>query len=204
VRRVEMKQVVLPVEKREKAGKEFSKKLRKKGFIPAILYGKDIEPLPITVKYSEFEKIYKRVKGETVVFTLDFIKEKDLKKQAILKEIQRDPVTDRFIHLDFQSIEEGRPIEVEVPLEFVGKPVGITKGGILEIMLHELTIECLPREIPDKIVVDISHLDLGDSLHVRDIKVPEGLKVKDHPEETVATIVVEEASSEEATEETTT
>jgi len=199
-----MKQVVLPVEKREKAGKEFSKKLRKKGFIPAILYGKDIEPLPITVKYSEFEKIYKRVKGETVVFTLDFIKEKDLKKQAILKEIQRDPVTDRFIHLDFQSIEEGRPIEVEVPLEFVGKPVGITKGGILEIMLHELTIECLPREIPDKIVVDISHLDLGDSLHVRDIKVPEGLKVKDHPEETVATIVVEEASSEEATEETTT
>ena len=199
-----MKQVVLPVEKREKAGKEFSKKLRKKGFIPAILYGKDIEPLPITVKYSEFEKIYKRVKGETVVFTLDFIKEKDLKKQAILKEIQRDPVTDRFIHLDFQSIEEGRPIEVEVPLEFVGKPVGITKGGILEIMLHELTIECLPREIPDKIVVDISHLDLGDSLHVRDIKVPEGLKVKDHPEETVATIVVEAASSEEATEETTT
>ncbi|MFN4132173.1 MAG: 50S ribosomal protein L25/general stress protein Ctc [Caldimicrobium sp.] len=196
-----MKQVVLPVEKREKTGKEMAKKMRKKGLIPAILYGKGMEPLPLAVKYSEFERLYKKVKGETVVFTLDFIKD-ELKKQAILKEIQRDPVTDMFVHLDFQSIEEGRPIEVEVPLEFVGKPVGITKGGILEIMLHELTIECLPTEIPDKIVVDISHLDVGDSLHVRDIKIPEGLKVKDHPEETVATLVAEEVSSEEGKETT--
>ncbi|MFN3407325.1 MAG: 50S ribosomal protein L25, partial [Caldimicrobium sp.] len=120
-----------------------------------------------------------------------------LKKQAILKEIQKDPVSDLFIHLDFQLIEEGRPIEVEVPLEFVGKPIGITKGGILEIILHELTIECLPTEIPDKIVVDISNLDIGDSLHVRDLQLPQGLKVKDHPEETVTTVVAEEEETVE-------
>lgn len=192
-----MKQVVLQVVPREKTGKEVSKKLRKKGYLPAILYGKDTEPTPLSVKYSEFEKIYNKYKGETVIFTLEFTNDKGVKKQAILKEIQRDPVTDFFIHLDFQSVEEGRPIEVEVPIEFVGKPIGTTKGGILEIMLHELTIECLPTEIPDKIVVDLSGLDIGDSLHVRDIQVPKGIKVIDHPEETVATVVAEEATTEE-------
>ncbi|MFN3567979.1 MAG: 50S ribosomal protein L25/general stress protein Ctc [Caldimicrobium sp.] len=191
-----MKQIVLQAETREKTGKEVSKKLRKKGLIPAILYGKDIQPIPLTIRYSDFEKIYNKVKGETVIYTLEF-NDKEFKKQAILKEIQRDPLTDRIIHIDFQSIEEGRPIEVEVPLEFVGKPIGITKGGILEIMLHELTIECLPSEIPDKIVVDISGLDIGDSLHVKDVQVPQGLKVKDHPEDTIATVVAEEEATEE-------
>lgn len=196
-----MKQVTIKVERRTKTGKETAKKARKAGYIPAILYGKGIEPIPFLVPYSEFEKIHNRYKGEAVIYTFEFTNGETVRKQAVLKEYQRHPVTDKFIHLDFQVIEEGATIEIEVPLEFVGKPVGITKGGILEIMLHELTIECLPRDIPDKIIVDISHLDIGDSLHVRDIKVPENLKVKDHPDETVATVVAEEegAGSEEST-----
>jgi len=190
-----MKQVTLKAMKREKTGKETAKKLRKAGFIPAILYGKEIEPIAFALSYSEFEKVYNRYKGEAVIYTLEISNGEVLRKQAILKEYQRHPVTDKFIHLDFQAIEEGHTVELEVPIEFVGKPVGITKGGILEIMIHELTIECLPKDIPDKITVDISHLDIGDSLHVRDIKVPENLKIKDHPEETVATVVAEEAEA---------
>lgn len=190
-----MKQVTLKAMKREKTGKETAKKLRKSGFIPAILYGKEVEPISFALPYSDFEKIYNRYKGETVIYTLEISNGEVLRKQAILKEYQRHPVTDKFIHLDFQAIEEGHTVELEVPIEFVGKPVGITKGGILEIMIHELTIECLPKDIPDKITVDISHLDIGDSLHVRDIKVPENLKIKDHPEETVATVVAEEAEA---------
>lgn len=190
-----MKQVTLKAMRREKTGKETAKKLRKSGFIPAILYGKEVEPISFALSYSDFEKIYNRYKGETVIYTLEISNGEVLRKQAILKEYQRHPVTDKFIHLDFQAIEEGHTVELEVPIEFVGKPVGITKGGILEIMIHELTIECLPKDIPDKITVDISHLDIGDSLHVRDIKVPENLKIKDHPEETVATVVAEEAEA---------
>lgn len=190
-----MKQVTLKAMKREKTGKETAKKLRKAGFIPAILYGKEIEPIAFALSYSEFEKVYNRYKGEAVIYTLEISNGEVLRKQAILKEYQRHPVTDKFIHLDFQAIEEGHTVELEVPIEFVGKPVGITRGGILEIMIHELTIECLPKDIPDKIIVDISHLDIGDSLHVRDIKVPENLKIKDHPEETVATVVAEEAEA---------
>ncbi len=191
-----MKQVTLKVSKRVKTGKEVAKKLRKAGFIPGILYGKEIEPVPLAIKYSEFEKAYKRHKGETVIYTLEFENGSITRKSAILKEIQRHPVTDMVIHVDFQAIEEGKPIEIKVPLEFIGKPVGVTKGGILEIMLHELTIECLPTDIPDKITVDISALDVGDSLHVADIKVPENIKIVDSPDETVATIVAEEASEE--------
>ncbi|MCS7199363.1 MAG: 50S ribosomal protein L25/general stress protein Ctc [Caldimicrobium sp.] len=195
-----MRQVTLKVERREKTGKETAKKLRKKGYIPAILYGKDLESLPFAVLYSEFEKLYNRYKGEAIVYTLEFTDGETFKRQAVLKEFQRHPVTDRFIHLDFQAIEEGETIELEVPIEFVGKPVGLTKGGILEIMIHELTVECLPKDIPDKIVVDISHLDIGDSLHVKDIKAPLNVKIKDHPEETVVTVVAEE---EEETAEST-
>ncbi|MGC8871259.1 MAG: 50S ribosomal protein L25/general stress protein Ctc [Caldimicrobium sp.] len=192
-----MKQVTLKVKKREKLGKETAKKIRREGFIPAILYGKGIDPTPLTIKYSDFEKIYKRYKGEALIYTLEFENGVITRKQAILKEIQRHPVTDMVIHIDFQAIEEGKPIEIKVPLEFVGKPIGLTKGGVLEIMLHEITIECLPKDIPDKIVVDISSLDVGDNLHVADIKVPENIKIVDRPEETVVTIVAEEAPEEE-------
>jgi len=199
-----MKQVVLPAQKREKVGKEISKKLRKQGKIPAIIYGPGIDPLPIAVNFNEFEKVYNRYKGETVLYLLEVSNGETQKYQCILKELQRDPVTDRFIHLDFYAVSTENVIEIEVPLEFVGRPVGLTKSGILEIFMHELTVECLPTAIPDKIVVDISHLDLGDSLHVRDIKVPEGVKIKDRPEETVCTVVVEEEEKAEGAEETTT
>ena len=197
-----MNQVVLPAQKREKVGKEICKKLRKQGKIPAIIYGPGIEPLPIAVNFNEFEKVYNRYKGETVLYLLEVANGETQKYQCILKELQRDPVTDRVIHLDFYAVSTESVIEIEVPIEFVGRPVGLTKGGILEIFMHKLTVECLPTAIPDKIVVDISHLDLGDSLHVRDIKVPEGVKIKDRPEETVCTVVAEEEEKAEGAEET--
>jgi large subunit ribosomal protein L25 len=199
-----MKQVVLTAQKREKVGKEICKKLRKQGKIPAIIYGPGVDPLHIAVNFNEFEKVYNRYKGETVLYLLEVANGETQKYQCILKELQRDPVTDRFIHLDFYAVSTENVIEIEVPIEFVGRPVGLTKGGILEIFMHELTVECLPTAIPDKIVVDISHLDLGDSLHVRDIKVPEGVKIKDRPEETVCTVVAEEEEKTEGAEETPT
>jgi|YNPBryunderm2012_1023409.scaffolds.fasta_scaffold18971_2 large subunit ribosomal protein L25 len=199
-----MKQVALSAQKRENVGKEISKKLRKQWKIPAIIYGPGIDPLPIAVNFNEFEKAHNRYKGETVLYLLEVANGETQKYQCILKEFQRDPVTDRFIHLDFYAISSENVLEIEVPIEFVGRPVGLTKGGILEVFLHELTVECLPNAIPDKVVIDISHLDLGDSLHVRDIKVSEGVKIKDRPEETVCTVVAEEEEKVEGAEETTT
>lgn len=186
-----MKQVNLSAIKREKIGKEFSKKLRKQGLIPAIIYGPRFQSLPIAVKSSELESILIKHKGETILFNLQLIDGEPSKIQTILKEYQTHPVTDKIIHIDFLAIHEKETITIYVPLEFLGKPIGISKGGILEILLHELTIECLPSDIPDKIIVDISNLDIGDVLHVKDIKVPEGIKIVDDPEETVVTILTE-------------
>ncbi|WP_038057698.1 50S ribosomal protein L25/general stress protein Ctc [Thermodesulfobacterium hydrogeniphilum] len=191
-----MRQVTLSAIKREKTGKEVAKKLRKQGLIPAIIYGPDFDPLPIAVKFNELESILHKYKGETLLFSLEFTNGQTSKVQAILKEYQIHPVTDKIIHLDFVAIKEGETISLDIPLEFIGRPVGITRGGLLEILMHDLTIECLPANIPDKIRVDISNLDVGDVLHVKDIKVPEGVKVLDDPEETVVTIVAERGGGE--------
>jgi large subunit ribosomal protein L25 len=202
-----MKQVILNAIKREKTGKDVSKKLRKQELIPAIIYGPRFQPLPIAVKSSELESALIKHKGETILFNLQLDDIAPSKIQAILKDYQTHPVTDKIIHIDFLAIHEKETITIDVPLEFIGKPVGISKGGILEILLHELTIECLPSEIPDKITVNISNLDMGDVLHVKDIKVPKGIKVVDNPEETVATILTEakeEVEVEEVTSEKTT
>ena len=198
-----MKQVTLSAIKREKTGKEISKKLRKQGLIPAIVYGPRFQPLPIAVKFNELESILIKHKGETLLFNLELTDGEPSKIQAILKDYQTHPITDKIIHIDFLAIHEEETITLDIPLEFLGKPVGISKGGILEILLHELTIECLPSNIPDKIYVDINNLDVGDVLHVKDIKVPEGVKVINDPEETVLTIVAEAGEgTEEETEET--
>jgi len=198
-----MKQVTLSAIKREKTGKEISKKLRKQGLIPAIVYGPRFQPFPIAVKFNELESILIKHKGETLLFNLELTDGEPLKIQAILKDYQTHPITDKIIHIDFLAIHEEETITLDIPLEFLGKPVGISKGGILEILLHELTIECLPSNIPDKIYVDINNLDVGDVLHVKDIKVPEGVKVINDPEETVLTIVAEAGEgTEEETEET--
>jgi len=198
-----MKQVTLSAIKREKTGKEISKKLRKQGLIPAIVYGPRFQPLPIAVKFNELESILIKHKGETLLFNLELTDGEPSKIQAILKDYQTHPITDKIIHIDFLAIHEEETITLDIPLEFLGKPVGISKGGVLEILLHELTIECLPSNIPDKIYVDINNLDVGDVLHVKDIKVPEGVKVINDPEETVLTIVAEAVEgTEEETEET--
>ncbi|AIH03472.1 50S ribosomal protein L25/general stress protein Ctc [Thermodesulfobacterium commune] len=193
-----MRQVNLSVVKREKTGKECAKKLRKQGLIPAIVYGHNFDPVPISVKANELESILHKYKGETLLFNLEVQNGETQRIQAILKDYQLHPVTDKIIHLDFVAIKEGETVSIDVPLEFVGRPVGLTKGGVIEIFMHDLTVECLPSNIPDKIQVDISNLDLGDVLHVKDIKVPEGVKVLDDPEDTVITIVAEGGEGEGA------
>ena len=131
-----MKQVTLSAIKREKTGKETAKKLRRQGLVPAIIYGHHFDPLPIAVKFSELESILHKYKGETLLFNLEINNGQTSKVQAILKEYQIHPVTDKIIHLDFLAIREGETITLDIPLEFVGRPVGLTRGGVLEILMQ--------------------------------------------------------------------
>jgi len=166
-----MKEVVLKVEPREKLGKEQAKKLRRNGFIPAVVYGPETPSRPLAIDSKTFYALLRGGLGENVIITLEMDEERDGKKQVLIREVQRDPVRGDIVHVDFHQISLTQKITIEVPIHLVGAPEGVKDGGILQYALRELKVECLPTAIPEKIEVDVSHLKIGDSIHVADIKV---------------------------------
>lgn len=180
---------------REKVGKGESKKLRKRGLIPAILYGGSAGTVPIVLERGE---VIRKISERDLEHTVYSLKLDGKEYDVLVKDIQIDPITDEVLHVDLFEIERGKAITVEVPIVLVGKDVckGIKMGGILEQHLWSIEVECLPRNIPDSIEVDISDLGVGDSIHVEDLKLPEGVRVLEDPEATVVVIAepVEEAA----------
>ncbi len=191
----------LKAEIRKETGKSIARKLRAIGKIPAVVYGAGEGTVPITVDRRELETLLRETHGESVVIKLKINRKT---KSVLPKEIQRDPVTGRIIHVDFIALHKGEKVLVEVPLITVGESIGVKKGGILEVLVRSLEIRSKPDKIPPHIEVDISNLDIGESLHVRDIKLPKGVEVLEDPDEAILTILaprVEEKAVEEVTEE---
>ncbi len=182
-----MKEISLEVERRKGAGKGICRKLRREGKIPAILYGPGEEPTPLMVDSTAFTHIYRDLKGENAIFTLKFKGSKG--KKTILKELQRNPINMEIIHIDFEHISPRKKITVEVPIHLVGVPKGVKEGGgVLEHLLREVEIECLPTDIPEHIEVDVSGLNIGDSIHVGDLEVP-NVQLLVSAERSVATVL---------------
>ena len=201
-----MESKVLKATLRDKTGKGPARRYRMQGLIPAIMYGYKGNTT-IAVKKSDFESVFEEI-GEHSIITLNLNDEK--KVNVIVKDYQIDPVKKNLIHLDFLEIETGKELRTEVPLKILGESKGVKKGGILEEFLREVEVECLPKDLPEFIELDVSDLDLGDSFHVSDLKVKEGVKILDSPDQVVLTIGVpskvvtaaeEEAAEEEAVEE---
>ncbi|HDH96619.1 MAG TPA: 50S ribosomal protein L25, partial [Proteobacteria bacterium] len=163
---------VVPVEQRLGRKKGVARKIRAQGKIPAILYGPDRDRnVMLTVNPKDIVEAIKK-HGESVLLRLEPQGRFDngfLGALAIIKELQRDPITYRIIHADFLEISEERAVEVDVALRFVGKPKGLRSGGVLHYVKEEIAINVLPRQIPDFIEVDISHLDIGDDIKAKDI-----------------------------------
>ncbi len=179
-----MKDHVLDIQLRESTGKGVARKLRNKGFIPAVLYGhKGTKKL--SLRMLDFENLFLLI-GEHSIITLN-IGGKE-KAEVIVKDYQLDPVKKNIIHVDFYEIEKGKKLRTEIPIKVEGTSKGVKKGGILEVFLRDLEIECLPKDIPDSIAVDITELEVGDSIHVRDIQVDEKVHLHSNPEQVVLTI----------------
>lgn len=179
----------LITEVRTLTGKGHARKLRRAGLIPGVIYGGSDSSVSLSI---DPKKLSKTLGKENVLINLTIKNGEETtgKKTAIVKEVQRDPVTQTILHVDFFEVSMDKPIEVEVPLELVGKAKGVAEsGGVLEFAMRTLTIECLPSVIPDKIQVDISSLDIGDFLTVANIKVPETIKVISEPEKMIVTVV---------------
>ena len=196
------KQVKLKAEPRMNLGRSAVRKLRARGLIPAIIYGGNDKPRPLQVAASDINAMMSHASGENVLVELEIAGE-GLSRTALVQEVQHSPVGGAIRHLDFHAISMDEIIQAEVPLEPTGTAVGVkTFGGLLEQSLRTLAIECLPRDLPDRITVDISQLNIGDSIHVRDIQFPPGVTPRVQPDLTafslLAPVVEEEPAVVEA------
>lgn len=192
----------LEIEATLREKKVAARKLKKTGKIPAIVYGKQTKSMPIEIKVKDIEKTVKTLEEGTLLITLK-LKEKDKQeeKTVIIKEVQRDPRTDEIIHADFHQISENEKVVFRVPVFATGVAEGIKMGGILEHSLRELSLRCLPKDLPSRIEVDISNLKIGHSLTIADIQLPEGVEVMDDKSRVLFAVVthkIEEVKPEEA------
>jgi large subunit ribosomal protein L25 len=181
--------VVLKGARREQVGKGISRRLREAGSIPAVYYGRGEEPVALSVHAKELDSILHGSAGSNVIVDLKVDGDAAADRKALLREIQRHPVRGNILHVDLQHISLSERITVEVPVVLLGIPTGVKDGGgILEHLLREVEVECLPTDIPDKLTVDVSHLNIGDSVHVSDL-VSEKATVKTEAERAVASVV---------------
>src|SRR6266513_647912 len=172
------KQVKLKAEPRASVGRSAVRKLKAQGVIPAIIYGGKDKPQPLQVSARDINAMMSHASGENVLVELEIAGEKS-NRTALVQEVQHSPVRGDILHIDFHAISMDEMIQAEVPLEPIGVPNGVKNfGGLLEQSLRALAIECLPRDLPDRITVDVSQLNIGDSIHVRDIPFPSGVTAK--------------------------
>jgi len=178
-----MEEIFLEAEPREELGRGKVKDLREKGFIPAVVYAQGKESLSLKVSHKELLRLIHQHRIESVVINLKVKNDnKDKPRACLIKEIQYNPVHDDILHVDFNEISLSKVIKVNVPVVVKGEPVGVKQeGGSLEHILWEIEVECLPVDIPKGIEVDASHLKIGDSIHIKDITFPSGVKVLNDP-----------------------
>lgn len=177
-----------------------SRRLRSKGKVPAILYGPNTETIMLSVDINEFKEIFKKNKGKQVLFNLAINNNGDsVNRTAIIKELQIQPLSGERLHIDFYEIAMDRKIRVKVPVVTEGRPKGVEFGGMLQIIRRELEVLCLPLEIPDVIKVDVTDLDMGDSIHVKEIPLQGDIEIPTDVNFTVVTVLSPKKEEEEET-----
>jgi large subunit ribosomal protein L25 len=196
-----MQTVELKAAIREQFGKSAVKKIRQKALIPAMVHQGQKKPIAVEFNYREFERLLQTRAGSNVVINLLVRGKEKSDRTVIIEEIQFDPVTDHMRHVDLKAISLTEKIKVHVPLTVTGQSLGVMEGGVLDIVRHEIEVECLPTKIPEKIEVDITALQIGDVLHISDIRFPAEVSCVLPPEDVVISIhaqKAEEAPAEEA------
>ena len=194
-----MERVTIHVDKREEKGKGAARSLRRNEMIPAVLY-RGGGSLPIKINKKEVMQFINTTSGEQIMVNLEFSDGDS--KLALMKEFQVDPAKRELLHADFFEVSLTEKLKLSVPVSTTGEPVGVKRdGGILQNVLREIEIECLPDKIPGHIKVDISNLEIGQSFHVRDLDLGSDVKIFTDPQEVIANIVapiVEEVAPAEA------
>ena len=188
----------LTIKQRAGTGKQIAKRLRREGVVPAVLYG-GARPEPITVDPKAVLRIIHGHEGSTQLLNLTFEGGAD-SRMAIIRDLQFDPVSERLLHVDLQEVTADRPITVRVAVHPVGEAAGVREQkGILNVVLHELDVSCLPTMIPERIDADVTALMIGDVLTVGDLRAPEGVRILNDPGQAVVTVAAPMAEEVVAT-----
>lgn len=186
-----MADIVVAAQSRTETGKNVNRRLRRQGLIPGVLYGAKKDPVAVSVSPKEIGAILGSAAGENTLFDIEL---GGARRKVILKEFQVEPLKSRLLHADFYEVALDKPLEVKVHIELQGTPVGVkVQGGILDFVTRELEIECLPADIPEKIVLDVSGLELGKHLRVSDLTVSDKLTVLTDSEVVVVHVVTPRA-----------
>jgi large subunit ribosomal protein L25 len=175
---------------RKETGKGAARSLRRRRLIPAVFYGPATDSTPLALEYRELQKILSSGAGENALVDLKIENGTDTRSTpAMIKEIQRDPVKEVILHVDFCAVSMHKELTLEVPLTLTGAPVGVAEGGILQQVRRSIEISCLPDRIPEALELDVSNLAIGESLHVSDLNVPGGIEVLAEERLTIATVL---------------
>ena len=201
-----MKQLALTVENRSGKGRNEMRRLRSSGKIPAVLYGKS-GSRSLSVTDTNFRELLRSVSG--VAALIELTDEKGDKSLSVLHDTQRDPCTDKFLHADFHEVSMDHEMQFSLPVSVTGESDGVKNyNGTLEIHHHELHIKCLPKDLPNNIEIDVTELGLGESVYLKDIKLPQGVNTVGDPDEVVvlcaapaSSVAEEETAAEESAEE---
>lgn len=189
-----METITLTVEPRQTTGKGDAGRLRRTGHVPGIFYSPGKQATSLSINAREFHIKFAGLEGSHLIQLTSPLPEFQ-NRVAILKEVQRNPLTSALVHVDLYEVDVNKPLQVAVALHFVGKAEGIIAGGHLQPLMREITVECLPREIPEFVEVDVSHLKIHESIHIAEITLPTGVKAVFDVNEAVVTITAQVAAA---------
>ena len=196
-----MELIDLTANTRTKTGNGPARALRREGKMPAVLYGPGREPVSLTVVVKELETALKSSAAAQPLFNLTVAGDDSAAKTVMIKELQTNPLSLAYLHVDFYEVAMDRKITVNVPIVTTGNAIGVEMGGMLQIIRRELEVSCMPLEIPESIIIDVSDLDIGDSIHVEDITLEGDVEIPADVNFTVLTVLTPKKEEEEVEEE---
>jgi len=195
-------QIKLSATSRTEKGKGVAKRLRSEGKLPAVVYGHKTDPIALTIDSKQLLKLIVEGKSEHKLFGLSIEGNgKPIEKIVMIKELQIHPLKRNFLHVDFFEVAMDEELTLSLALKLVGEAPGVEMGGMLQQVRREIEIKCLPSQIPDSVEIDVSALNIGDSVHLNDIQLPEGIKVLDDADLTIVTVLAPAVEKEVAPEE---
>ena len=191
----------LNAQKRDDKAKGAARKLRQQGSVPAVLYGRELDSVHLSVDAHEVEHLFHSISVDNTIVKLAVDGDSE-PYETLIREIQTHPWRASLLHIDFLRIQKGVAVDVDVPLRLLGVPLGVkSEGGVLEQVIHDIPVRCIPSKIPAAIEVDVSELNLNEALHVSDIALEEGVEIRIAEERTICSVAIPKIIEEEVEEE---